>query len=792
MQAVIDRIVQYPNRYQLTNVETQEVLGTFDFDEVTGTVQQVGTEIDAELFQTIADDLAARVKLSGGELKDTVVTFSDISGTAANVASGDTSATLWGKVKNWFSRLKALAFKSKVAAGDFEAGAIKNEDVADDAAIAQSKINGLESALDAKANDADLAAIAKSGDLADATQDATHRVVTDTEKAAWNAKQNAITGAASTIASQNLTDNRAIISDSQGKVAVSPVTTTELGYLDGVKSNIQEQLDNISSGTGFVSTSPQTLNDSQQTQARENIGAASKNNLDKALYNLAPTDTVVTDSDDTVTVTRNRDGVTYTETLPADVPLNQLDQNMTDIVRDEVEKTLNLFNASWEQGTFNTEGTEIYIVSRVRSTKIQLDAGTYCISLSGADKKEVYYFSLSGEFLDSPGWLEGDTFTLPETRIISIACKNNDDSDISPEDISNVMLTKGSNSYPYVPYSGQIVHQGDPDMEFATSEWKKTLNLADWDGTEDYTKNQNTWTYLFIARLSVGVNYHLTIKNFSQNSLGHGGLFLVQSDTPNIPVPYQSLIGNPDQIVSWEYSPNGDKTADFTPSKEYVCLGIGTDGTSKTFHVEDIMLVEGSHAYPYQPYNGAIVHEKQLDDALEDYLPLTGGTINGTINATGQVQEAGQRVYSPNNPQTTIAHADNATKATQDSDGNTIIDTYQKVHHLYEHKITLAIGTASVDAIYAHLTWYSNKQEAYTREEFLNEFRSAGIYSTYDLYPATGRDDSNIGREKGFAIIGICPGSAESIYFYNSVGQYFLWRLSDKLALMFDDPRIIF
>ena len=143
MKAVVDRIVQYANRYKLTNVETGEVLGTFDFDEVTGTVQQVGTEIDKELFDSIANDLAARVKLSGGELAETIVTFPDISDTAANVASGDTSATLWGKVKNWFSRLKVLAFKNKVAAGDFEAGAIKNADVAADAAIEQSKVSGL-------------------------------------------------------------------------------------------------------------------------------------------------------------------------------------------------------------------------------------------------------------------------------------------------------------------------------------------------------------------------------------------------------------------------------------------------------------------------------------------------------------------------------------------------------------------------------------------------------------------------------------------------------------------------
>lgn len=143
MKEVQDRVVQFSNRYKLTNAETGEVLGTFDFDEVTGTVQQVGTEIDAELFQSIADDLAARVVSAGGELAGTIVTFSDISGTAENVASGEKSSTLWGKVKNWFSRLKALAFKSKIAAGDIEAGAISDADISTSAEISQDKISGL-------------------------------------------------------------------------------------------------------------------------------------------------------------------------------------------------------------------------------------------------------------------------------------------------------------------------------------------------------------------------------------------------------------------------------------------------------------------------------------------------------------------------------------------------------------------------------------------------------------------------------------------------------------------------
>ena len=57
-----------------------------------------------------------------------------------------------------------------------------------------------------------------------------------------NTKQNIITGAATTIDTENLTANRALVSDASGKVAVSAVTGTELGYLDGVTSNVQTQL----------------------------------------------------------------------------------------------------------------------------------------------------------------------------------------------------------------------------------------------------------------------------------------------------------------------------------------------------------------------------------------------------------------------------------------------------------------------------------------------------------------------------------------------------------------------
>jgi len=58
-----------------------------------------------------------------------------------------------------------------------------------------------------------------------------------------DAKQATITGSATTIDTESLTASRAIVSNASQKIAVSDVTSTELGYLDGVSSAIQTQMD---------------------------------------------------------------------------------------------------------------------------------------------------------------------------------------------------------------------------------------------------------------------------------------------------------------------------------------------------------------------------------------------------------------------------------------------------------------------------------------------------------------------------------------------------------------------
>lgn len=51
-----------------------------------------------------------------------------------------------------------------------------------------------------------------------------------------------ISGAASTIISSNLTANRVLVSDGNGKVAISGITTTLLNYLSGLTGNVQTQI----------------------------------------------------------------------------------------------------------------------------------------------------------------------------------------------------------------------------------------------------------------------------------------------------------------------------------------------------------------------------------------------------------------------------------------------------------------------------------------------------------------------------------------------------------------------
>lgn len=105
-------------------------------------------------------------------------------------------------------------------------------------------------------------------------------------------KQATITGAASTVTTNDLTANTVVIANDQGKLAASSISTTKLGYLTDVTSNIQDQLNAITSDINGINTSIGNLNTAIGTAKTEAIAAAKTEteNQIKALVGDAATD----------------------------------------------------------------------------------------------------------------------------------------------------------------------------------------------------------------------------------------------------------------------------------------------------------------------------------------------------------------------------------------------------------------------------------------------------------------------------------------------------------------------
>lgn len=268
MNAVVDRIVQYANRYKLTDVSTGKVLGTFDFDEVTGTVQQVGTEINKELFDSIAADLATRLVANGGDSKDLIVTFTAAT-SVENIASKEKHSIIFGKIAKWFtdriSKLKKFTYDSatKITSTDIDGtiptkAALENGDItvmnaenANSASRAIADKNGKDiTTYVAKETDPTVPAWAKNATKPTYTKaevglgnvDNT----ADAEKPISTATQNALSGKVDKVSGKGLSTN--------------DYTTAEKNKLAGL-------------ATDTVRYGEQTLTQAQKSQARSNIGA---------------------------------------------------------------------------------------------------------------------------------------------------------------------------------------------------------------------------------------------------------------------------------------------------------------------------------------------------------------------------------------------------------------------------------------------------------------------------------------------------------------------------------------
>lgn len=103
-------------------------------------------------------------------------------------------------------------------------------------------------------------------------------------------KQDTITGAGSSITENNLTTARVLISDGNGKVNTSPITSTQLSYLSGTTKNIEQRFNEIGTFTQLRGSTRTTTTPTSYTLA-SNI-----NNFKQLYFELQNANDEVVDS----------------------------------------------------------------------------------------------------------------------------------------------------------------------------------------------------------------------------------------------------------------------------------------------------------------------------------------------------------------------------------------------------------------------------------------------------------------------------------------------------------------
>jgi len=225
---------------------------------LTTTVDNFGTSSNANAVALAAEDVALQSRLSTN-----VTTFSNedtalqarITANAATAASNDFIT---------YTRLNANVdvVQDNVAQNATDITAVETRRTANIAGAVSTITTG---------NLTSSRALASDGSGKVAVSDVTSTElgyldgVTSAIQTQLNAKQATITGAATTIDDTNLTASRALVSDGSGKVAVSAVTSTELGHLDGVTSAIQTQLD---AKQATITGAATTIDDTNLTASR--------------------------------------------------------------------------------------------------------------------------------------------------------------------------------------------------------------------------------------------------------------------------------------------------------------------------------------------------------------------------------------------------------------------------------------------------------------------------------------------------------------------------------------------
>lgn len=223
--------------------------------------------------------------------------------------------------------------------------------------------------------------------------------------------------------------------------------------------------------------------------------------------------------------------------------------------------------------------------------------------------------------------------------------------------ISNVIISEYSDIENYTEHYGQISRKGDVEIQFAESERQKSKNLlalydgdhriydtsisvpvgnilnlkSNW-GIDLHFKYTTANTQLYIRKWNYDASALMMFHNLKPNTSYTFSFNLVTAPTIG-DVQVNGIILTPSSEINKRYS----GTFTTTSSGEYYGKSIYLVGDNDSFTVSEIMLEEDTVATDYQPYNGAIVHEKGIERVETIYDIVSGKTSFGNSDYGGGI-----------------------------------------------------------------------------------------------------------------------------------------------------------
>jgi hypothetical protein len=368
----------------------------------------------------------------------------------------------------------------------------------------------------------------------------------------------------------------------------------------------------------------------------------------------------------------------YQEKVITNQPLNTLDQNESQWVRSEWEKSLNILDIpnvpnttirgvtyNFSNGVITLNGTstagDIILTGDFNAT---LENGIYYYDSFGSTSAWLQLSDNRGHSIASGTVVVDREVTF---RLVIPAGRTFNNYKFTP------MLIKGSNSYPYQAYNANK-HITNDEVGFIKEEREKGLNLLNIPDIAQATANGITYkvengvftlngtatAYFEInLRLSSKLNVSncvFTLFNSLNLSAGRIGLSIkkyqsgevtdlmtIKSTTPSIASALKTLNNNNEDIIFIISFISGTKC----------------NGTFKP------MLIKGEKPLTrFYPYQGNIIHEKDL----EDVNVKVDNLINGTTSAAKAVSDgAGNNIANTYATKTELANGVNEAKSYTES-----------------------------------------------------------------------------------------------------------------------------